>query len=470
MSTHVAALVVGAGISGLACAYALRKAGADVLLVESSSRAGGLIRSERRDGYLLEFGPQSFSGAPQLLDLCRDLGIEDQLLTAPPRAPRFLIIHGQLRPVPLSPLAFFISSLFGVRTKWRVLHDAFGRSSPPEADESVADFVRRKFSPELLDTLVGPFVSGIYAGDPEKLSLRSAFQQVHEAEVSAGSVIRGMLRGARSAKARAGSRKRPTLQAFREGNETIVQALATNLGPSLRCGAEATALRRGGAGSPHSGARFVVDVKSGAGTESIIADHLVLATPPNVAANLLATASEKIENRLSEITFAPMAVVSLGYRRSDVGHALEGFGFLIPRSAGLRTLGTVWNSSYFAGRAPAGHVLLTSFVGGAADPGAASLKPEELTALVHQELALILSLRNAPVFSNVQTHESALPQYALGHSARTARPAEYGFTCSNLWLAGNYLRGPSLGACVEQALSVADEICRVVKQKPREVL
>ncbi|HEV1994571.1 MAG TPA: protoporphyrinogen oxidase, partial [Candidatus Acidoferrum sp.] len=182
MTRHVPALVVGAGISGLVCTYALRKAGIDAQLVEASQRPGGVINSVTRDGFLLELGPQSFSGTLALRVLCQDLGISDQVVQAPPRAPRYVLIDGQLRPVPLSPPAFFMSSLINASTKWALVRDILGKSTPPQGDESVAALVRRKFSPQLLDRLVGPFVSGIYAGDPERLSVRSAFPQLYEAE------------------------------------------------------------------------------------------------------------------------------------------------------------------------------------------------------------------------------------------------------------------------------------------------
>jgi len=455
MTTHVPVLVVGAGISGLACAYYLRKSGIDAQIVEASPRPGGMIRSERRDGYLLELGPQSFSSTPQLIDLCRGLGIKNELVTAPPRAPRFLLLGGQLKQAPLSPLAFFTSSIFSARTKGSVLHDLFGHSTPPDADESVAAFIRRKFSLELLDKLVGPFVSGIYAGDPEKLSLSASFPQLHEAERITGSVIRGMLRAATS---KPKPRHKPALQSFREGNETLVRALAANLGPALRCGVEAVSLQNSGAGRPQAGARFVVDIKSNVGNETFVADQLVLAIPPNAAARLLATASEHIENRLAEIEFAPIAVVSLGYPKSAVGHSLEGFGFLIPRSEGVRTLGTVWNSSLLPARAPDSHALLTSFIGGATDPQAVTLSPDELAALVHKEIAPLLQIRQSPAFSNVAMYPRALPQYNLGHVARLTAPSQWGFPCKNLWLVGNYLSGPAIGACAEQSLDVANEI------------
>lgn len=452
MTTHVRALIVGAGISGLTCAHHLRKSGIDAQVIEASPRPGGVIRSERRDGYLLELGPQSFSGTPQLLDLCRDLGIENELVEAPHSAPRFLLINGQLKPAPLSPPAFFASSLFSARTKWSILRDALGRSAPPYVDESVAAFTRRKFSAELLDKLVGPFVSGIYAGDPEKLSLRAAFPQLHEAERSAGSVIRGMMRAAKS---KPGPKQRPTLQSFKNGNEILIKTLAAKLGPALRCGVEVTAIHQVGAEPGQSGEPFEVQTKTLDSTDTIIADRLVLATPTYAAAKLL---RPELASLLEEIEYASLAVVSLGYQKQDVGHSLEGFGFLIPRSENLRTLGAVWNSSLFPGRAPHGSVLLTGFIGGATDPQAVELSIEDTVSIVHRELAPILSLRNHPTFSHVEIYPRALPQYNIGHTARIANLERESSSLMNVKLVGNYLRGPAIGACIERALAVADKI------------
>ncbi len=482
MNTHVPVLIVGAGISGLTCVYQLRKSGIDAQIVEASPHPGGVIRSERRDGFLLELGPQSFSGTPPLRNLCRDLGIENELIEAPHSAPRFLLINGQLKPAPLSPPAFFASSLFSPKTKFSIVRDLLGRTTPPYVDESVAAFTRRKFSAELLDKLVGPFVSGIYAGDPKKLSLRAAFPQLYEAERSSGSVIRGMIRAAKS---KPGPKQRPTLQSFKDGNETLIKALAANLGSALRCGVEVTAIEKSAdetpqsireesgraqfsrtpsgevrlgralLGRPQATEAVVVTVKTTTGVETIVADCLVLAVPTHVAAKLLPLG---IATLFEEIEYAPLAAVSLGYQREDVGHTLEGFGFLIPRSEGLRTLGTVWNSSLFPNRAPQGSVLLTSFIGGATDPQAATLSPEEITALVHHEISQILTIRSQPTFSNVEIYQRALPQYNLGHTARIANLERESSALLNIKLVGNYLRGPAIGACIEQALAVADEI------------
>ena len=449
MNSSPQVVVIGAGISGLACAYALRRSGLDVTLLESSSRSGGVIRSVQRDAFLLECGPQSFSSTPALLDLIRELGLEDQLVQAPPRAPRYVLVNGKLQAVPLSPPAFLATSLVNFRTKWSILSEPFRRTSPPENDESIADFARRKFTPELLDRLLGPFVSGIYAGDPEKLSLRGAFPALHEAEKSAGSLVRGMMRGAKQKKE---PRHKPLLLSFQHGNETLVRTLSEKLGAAFHPNSEVRELRRIGENS------FQLSLLENGAACAVRTSRVVLATPTVAAARLLENVIPQAAPSLNDISYPPVAVVSLGYRREDVGHPLVGFGFLIPRSANLHTLGTLWNSSLFPGRAPEGHVLLTSFVGGATDPQTVELPSDRLASLVHSELSPLLSLRQSPVFTNVTVYPRAIPQYNLGHSQRIAAIESARASCPGLWITGNFFRGPAIGACIDRAFAVAQEI------------
>ena len=453
MTTRVPALVIGGGVSGLACAYALRKAGVDAMLIEGADRPGGVIRSEEHDGFLFELGPQSFSGTAALRALCNELGIAGELVQAPPKAPRYVLVNGSLREVPLNAPAMLTSSLLSTATKWRVARDGFGHTQPAMEDESIAGFVRRKFGDELLDRLVGPFVSGIYAGDPERLSLRSAFPQLYEAEKSTGSIIRGMIR---AAKARTGPREKPTLLSFRAGNETLVRAIAAKLGPAMCLGAAAKRIQ---VRIEDKDKVFDVVIDRAGQTDSVTAERLIIATPTEVAAKLLSDVNPGFGPVLRGIEYASVAVVSLGYRREDVQHSLNGFGFLVPRSAGLRVLGSVWNSSLFPGRGPKGCVLLTSFVGGTTDPEAATLSPENLVALVHREIAPLLQIIKPPVCSRVQIYPRALPQYELGHSERLAAIEKMSGDLPNLWLVGNYLRGPSLGTCIEHAFRIARSCC-----------
>lgn len=445
MTTAHSVIVIGAGISGLACAYALKKRGVDVAVLEASNSAGGLIRSVEENGYLFEIGPQSFSTTAQLNALIEDLGLAKEFVSAPAKAPRYILVNGQLRPVPLSPGAFLGSSLLKWSTKFSILRDPFGKSFPPEEDESIAAFVRRKFTPELLELLVGPFVSGIYAGDPEKISCRAAFPTLYEAEKSAGSLVRGMKA---VAKKRTGPRVKPTLASFQRGNQTIVNTLAEKLGNALRTGTRIEEISRWGDN------QFMINTGSG----PIQCQNLVVATPTTTASSLLRVLAPTAAEALAQIKYAPVAVVSLAYRRADVGHSLDGFGFLVPRSAGKKILGSVWTSSLFPNRVPSDHVQMTSFLGGATDPDTASLSDSSLVELAHRELAPILGLKAQPVASRVTAYDRAIPQYNLGHTARLAAIAADLAKVPGLHVTGNYLKGPAIGSCVEHAQEVAESI------------
>src|SRR5271154_7345974 len=236
-STKVA--VIGAGISGLACAYRLQQLGLDVIVFEANPSPGGLIDSVERDGFLFEAGPQSFQGTPALLELIRELGLEGQLQKADPRAPRYVLLHGRLRKIPMSPQALLASTLLNPISRWKIASEPLKKSQPPTEEESVAAFVRRKFGHEILEYLVSPFVSGVYAGDPEKLSLKAAFPTLDEWEREYGSVLRGAMKS-RSKK----SSGPPPLCSFEGGIDTLTRALAGKLGSKVHTGARAKTIRR----------------------------------------------------------------------------------------------------------------------------------------------------------------------------------------------------------------------------------
>ena len=452
MASAPLTIVIGAGISGLTCAYALKKSGQNVLLLEASPRPGGVIQSVEENGYLFELGPQSFSATSELAELCQELLLTEQVLETPRGAPRYILINRKLVNVQLSP-ALLTSGLLSWETKLTFLRDVLGKTSPPETDESIAAFVRRKFSAQLLDRLVGPFISGIYAGDPEQLSLRAAFPKLYEAEKAAASVIRGGLKlGAKAGKETVTRpRTSPRLLSFRGGNETLVSALAAALGPALRCNVGVSEVRS-------AGNKFQIGTQSAAGPEEMTCYRVVLATPTDACAQILRGMVPGASAALESILYAPVAVVSLAYKQQQVARSLSGFGFLAPRSSGLRTLGSVWNSSLFRARAPEGHVLLTNFVGGATDPSATKLSEEELAALVHREIAPILKITGVPEKVRTTRYSRAIPQYNLGHLERLQQIQDSIAQVPRLRLIGNYWKGPAIGTCVEQALAVAEEI------------
>jgi oxygen-dependent protoporphyrinogen oxidase len=443
-------LVIGGGISGLACAYHLQQAGIPVRALEAGSRPGGVIATKQKDGFRFELGPQSFLSTEPLIELINAIGLRDQLLHANPRAPRYILVGGRLVPAPLAPPSLLTTPLFSARTKWRLLTEILHRTRPPAEDESIAAFVRRKFGDELLNRFVAPFVSGVYAGDPERLSLRSAFPKLHEFEARYGSVLRGAMKS-RPAK----GAPRAGLCSFRDGMETLPRAIAARLGNLLLLETSVAGLRHGKAnGKPW----FEVDITRHNRSETLAASAVVIATPTNVASQILLGISDKFAPLFSRIEYAPVAVVSACYRREQIQRPPDGFGFLVPRSEGLHVLGTVFNSALFAGRAPDGMVCFTSFAGGATDSKFYELSDEEITETICAEVARVLGITEKPVATNVHRYPRALPQYNLGHTQNVKSLEALTAAMPGLFLAGNYLSGPSIGACVEQAYRTAEAV------------
>jgi oxygen-dependent protoporphyrinogen oxidase len=448
--TAYPAIVIGGGISGLACAYQLQQAGIPVRLLEAGRRAGGLIATEKRDSCQFELGPQSFLSTEPLAALIDALGLKDRLVQADPRAPRYILLKGRLVRAPMSPPGLLATPLLSAGTKWRLLAEIARRSRPPAEDESIAAFVRRKFGDELLDRVVAPFVSGVYAGDPERLSLRAAFPKVHGLETNYGSVLRGAMKS-RPAK---GS-PRPGLCSFRDGMETLPRAIATRLGDSLLFETGAVGLRHGKAnGKPW----FEVEVERANHREILAASAVVMAVPTDTASAILSALSDQFAPLFSRIEYAPVAVLSACYRREQFENLPQGFGFLVPRGEGLHVLGTVFSSALFPGRVPEGMVSLTSFAGGATDASLCKRSEEEITGTICGEVARVLGITGPPVTTDLRRYARALPQYNLGHTQIVKSLEQLAASTAGLFLAGNYLSGPSVGSCIEQAYRTAEAV------------
>jgi oxygen-dependent protoporphyrinogen oxidase len=456
MSEPRQVIVIGGGISGLACAYRLKQLGLPVILLEASARVGGLVGSVRKDGFLFESGPQSFQGTEPLTELIRQVGIEGELQRADPRAPRFVYLRGRLQKVPMTPQALMASSLLGLKSRARLASEPFKRTKPPTKEESVADFVRRKFGHEILEYLVAPFVSGVYAGDPEKLSLKAAFPSLEEWEREYGSVLRGAIQSRPLKEKRSGP---PSLCSFKDGVGSLADAIAEKLLEGMREGVRVGAK----VASVARSANYQVCVEYGGRNEMLEATAVVVATPAYTAAHIAAPISSPLVHMLSGVAYAPVAVVACGYYERQIAAALDGFGFLVPRSEKVRTLGTVWNSSLFPGRAPARSVAITSFIGGATDPNIMDRSEDEIAAIVQDENARILQISGVPVASAVWKYPKALPQYNLGHGHVVEAIRDGERANPGLFFCGNYLEGPALGKCVETANQTAQAIHRYLQ-------
>jgi len=461
-------LVIGGGISGLACAQRLRNDGFAVQLLESGRRFGGVLDTVEKDGFRFDIGPQSFLANEAMMALIEELGLGGELLRADPRAPRYILLGGRLVAAPLGPGSLIRTPLISWRTKFRLLVEPFGHTQPPDGDESIASFIRRKFGDDLLTNLAGPFISGIYAGDPEKLSLASVLPIARTLEEKFGSLIRGAIKMRRQGGG--GPRPpRPSLCNFRKGTVALIEALAKSLGDAAQRAAPVAAIRPHGPGQPSG---LDVTFQDGGATQSLTALAIVFATPAQQAGSLLSNVKPQFPDLLAQIEYAPVAQVAAGYRLSQISRfrasakAARGFGFLVPRTEGLRLLGTVWSSFLFAERAPETPEKMasfTSFAGGATDPEICSRPEDEIAALMHKELAGVLGISGEPVVQHVARWERALPQYNLGHSRVVAALGELSAASPGIFLTGNYLAGPSMGACVEHANKTAGAVAQFLR-------
>lgn len=459
-------IVVGAGISGLVCAFRLQQAGVDVTVLESLPRAGGSVDSKEVDGFLLELGPNSYTRKPATEVLVEDLGLESDYLATPLREhPRYIFDGRRLVEVPTGPASLLKTPLLSSKAKRRVFREPFLRTRAPE-EESVADFIRRHLGPEILDLLVAPFVSGIYAGDAERMSMPAAFPLIHQFARDKGSVVRGAIayfrRKSRERKAEGAGprprRKPSALCSFRRGLRQLPDALAARLGQSLQCGVELVRIEAVAAARPG----YRVTTRTGHGGERTWeADGLVVATPACEATKLVRGVLPRAAEALAAIPYTPLAVAHVGMRTDTLTDYPGGFGFLVPRGRGVRALGVLWTGSVFAGRAPDGQALMTVFYGGMTDPSVVQEDDRAFLRLAEADLRKTMGWNGERTLFQVTRYDGALPGYLLGHPGHVRRIEEAADAApAPVCFIGNYLRGISLPDCIRQAGEHAEHLAR----------
>ncbi|HEX9080066.1 MAG TPA: protoporphyrinogen oxidase [Desulfuromonadaceae bacterium] len=459
-------IIVGGGISGLATAWLLRdkarSAGVelDLTLLEKEERVGGKIRSIKADGFLCEWGPNGFlDNKPQTLDLCRVIGVEKDLHRSNDNArKRFIYSDGELHQLPENGPAFLKSRLISWPGKLRLALEPtpFIARAPEGGDESLADFGRRRLGREALDKLIAPMVSGIFAGDPETMSLQSCFPRIAELEREYGGLVKAMIRLARQKKRERAEGKAVSsaagpggvLTSFREGIQFLTDALAASLGGVVRPGSPVTAVERG------ESVPYRLRCSDGAEHD---ADIVIVAAPAYATAGMLDSLDPPMSSLLRQIPYAAMTVVCFGYERERIGHPLDGFGYLIPKKEGRSTLGTLWDSSMFENRAPEGKVLLRSMLGGACFPEYIRLGDDEVMTRVKADLKAVMGITADPSFVRIFRHEQAIPQYVVGHARRLAGLDERLALHPGLILTGNSYRGIGLNDCVAAAQRASDQ-------------
>ena len=461
--------IIGAGITGLTAAFYLGRAGVRVTVYEGGSRAGGAVQSLRRDGYLAEFGPNTIlETSPEIAQLVRDAGLESRRLEPDPKAEaRYVVRYKRPIEMPGSPLGFLTTKLFTARAKLAVLREPF---IPPRRDgreESIAEFVIRRLGREFLDHAIDALVAGVYAGDPWKLSVQQAFPKLAALEAKYGSLIKGQILGARDRR-RSGevAKDRAPKFSFDEGLQVLPGTLRERLGDSVRLNAPVTRLTQTAGGwtvcfaTKDGPSHAEHDAVIYAGTAFNLAELQVElgASAPSPAPR---TNGRMLDlSPFSEIRHPPVASVVLGFRREDVAHPCAGFGALIPKIEGFKILGTIFSSSLFPNRAPAGHLTLTSYVGGERYPELASLPPEKLVALTCEDLRVLLGVTGEPTFRHCAYYPKAIPQYNLGFGRFRELLTEIETTVPNLFFAGHYRDGISLGDSIVSGCNIAERLKR----------
>jgi len=443
-------VVIGAGISGLACAFRLKQLGLRPLLLEASPRPGGVIETVRRNGFLFELGPQSPRFPESVWSLVRALGLESQFLPGDPRATRYILKDGSLQLVPFSPGGLLSTKLLSAKSKFRLLSEVFRNSSPPPQEESLAEFVQRKFGSEVLDYLADPLVSAVLFGDARKMGVQSAFPALVEWERSSGSLIRGALL-ARKSRSNTVTDSLPSLGSFQSGMAALPERLAEELKDAIRYDQQLDSLAVSAGGNGPWEIRLQ-------NAEPILAESFILAVPAFAAADLLQTAAPQIASLLNAIEYAPVCAVATAYNRSQVSHNLRGFGFMAPRVEKRQTICTFWNSSLFSGRAPAGKVVMTTFAGRERSDPVFSASENECAQIVEKENAETLGITGPPIDRVVWRSARALPQYNVGHAQRVRQIAEALRALPNLQIVGNFLSGRSVGDCVQIASQAAENL------------
>ncbi|MDT8442075.1 MAG: protoporphyrinogen oxidase [Desulfuromonadales bacterium] len=462
--------IIGAGISGLATAHAIERLAAaadiavNVTVYEREPRTGGKIWSIKEEGYLCEWGPNGFlDNKPMTLELCERLGIRDRLERSNDNArKRFIYSGGRLNRLPENGPMFFQSKLISWPGKLRLAMEPLIGKRTDGVDETLAEFARRRLGSEALDKLIGPMVSGIFAGDPETMSLKSCFPRIYELEQEYGGLVRAMLKLAKQKKAERKAGKQVAsaagpggvLTSFVGGIQELTEATVAGLRGQVKTGAAVSALK------PLAGG-WQLTLADGSSVE---AELVVSAAPAHVLKELVAGFDRPLSEILAAILYAPMNVICFGYPQEKIARDLDGFGYLIPKKEGCAILGTLWDSSIFPQRAPEGQVLLRSMMGGATNPRAIDLSDAEVKERTMAELRKIMGIEVEPEFVRIFRHPRAIPQYTVGHAQRLTAIADRLQEHPGLLLTGNAFFGVGLNDCVNAANRAGEQVLQRLQQ------
>ncbi len=449
-------VIIGGGITGLSLAYFLleKNPSFDIVVLESEKKAGGKIWTDKVSGFLCEGGVNGFlDNRPKTLELVSKLALTP-LRSSDNARKRFIFSEGKLHRLPESPGAFFRSNLLSLSGRLRIIGEIFAPKGSGE-DETLASFAKRRLGKEAYEKLIDPMASGIYAGDPEKMSLKSCFLKVYNLEQKYGSLIKGMLKLQKEAKKtgkKVGAGPGGVLTSFYDGMGMMIDALSGILGGRLKTGTRAVSVDK-------QKDNYLVYLSDGS---HLNAEAVVFAAPAFETSGMVKGIDKDLASVLGEIPYPAVSVVCFGYKRERFKHPLDGFGFLIPGREGRRILGTLWDSSVFPNRAPEGYVLLRSMLGGVKMSDLALQDENRLADVVMAELRDIMGISTQPDFVKVYTHKQGIPQYPLGHQQRLATIDKMTSNFKRLYITGNAYRGIGVNDCIENSYTLAERIVQEI--------
>jgi oxygen-dependent protoporphyrinogen oxidase len=449
-------VIIGGGITGLSLAYFLleKNHSFDIVVLESERTAGGKIWTDKVSGFLCEGGVNGFlDNRPKTLELVSKLALTP-LRSSDNARKRFIFSEGKLHRLPESPGAFFRSNLLSLSGRLRIIGEIFAPKGSGE-DETLASFAKRRLGKEAYEKLIDPMASGIYAGDPEKMSLKSCFLKVYNLEQKYGSLIKGMLKLQKEAKKtgkKVGAGPGGVLTSFYDGMGMMIDALSAILGGRLKTGTRAVSVDK-------QKDNYLVYLSDGS---HLNAEAVVFAAPAFETSGMVKGIDKDLASVLREIPYPAVSVVCFGYKRERFKHPLDGFGFLIPGREGRRILGTLWDSSVFPNRAPEGYVLLRSMLGGVKMSDLALQDENRLADVVMAELRDIMGITTQPDFVKVYTHKQGIPQYPLGHQQRLATIDKMISNFKRLYITGNAYRGIGVNDCIENSYALAERIVQEI--------
>jgi len=448
--------VIGAGVAGLTTAFYLKKAGWDVTVYEASQEVGGAIKTRVENGFTAELGPNTvLETSTRIAELIDAAGLNNEKIYANADGQkRFIVKHKKPVALPGSPLGFILTPLFSLGTKLGLIKEPFIPAWDNSYEESLADFVLRRLGQEFLDYAINPFVAGVYAGDPRKLSVKHGFAKLYALEQKYGSLIKGQIQGARERKKSSEESKQSAkMISFKKGLSTLPETLASKLGSDLKLGALVQSMTRNG----HQWKLLFSEEGSQAQEQEV--DHIIYAGPVHKLASIQMNGEAFPEfEALSDVHHPPVTTMTLGFKRDQIKHALDGFGMLVPEVEGLNILGALFTSTLFDQRAPDGYVTITVFIGGVRQPELTELADEELLNVVLSDLNTLLEIEGKPVQTFIQKWSKAIPQYNVGYGKYKTILGNLETSHSGLHFAGNYLAGISVADTIKHASELTDAL------------